>query len=284
MGYIDLHVHSSASDGTLSPSEVVRLAAGRRLRAIALTDHDTAEGIPEAAKEARQAGIELIPGIELSCAYGEKEIHILGLFIHPEEPAFAAETRALRDIRIRRNREMLQRFQADGFAITEEDLQAENPDTVITRAHFARVLTEKGYASSMDQAFKKYLRYGGPYCMRKERISPEHALTILRKNHAFPALAHIMQYKLSWAENEKLIADLKALGLMGLEVYHSSHHQGQIPRLQQLAADYGLLPTGGSDFHGLNKPDIHIGTGRGNLHLSYGLLTDIKKSLGLLPA
>ena len=277
MGYIDLHVHSSASDGTLTPSQVVQLAVSQKLEAIALTDHDTADGIPEAMDAARRAGLELIPGIELSCEYHGKEIHILGLFIHPDEPAFAAEIRSLLEIRTRRNLEMLCRFQEAGFSITLQDLQAGNPNTVITRAHFARVLTEKGYASSMDQAFKKYLRYGGPYCMRKERITPEHALKILRDNHAFPSLAHIMQYKLSWEENEKLISDLKKSGLMGLEVYHSSHHQGQIPRLQQLAAHYGLLPTGGSDFHGANKPDIQIGIGRGNLRLSYGLLTDIKK-------
>lgn len=277
MGYIDLHVHSSASDGTLTPSQVVQLAVSQKLEAIALTDHDTADGIPEAMDAARGAGLELIPGIELSCEYHGKEIHILGLFIHPDKPAFAAEIRSLLEIRTRRNLEMLRRFQEAGFSITLQDLQAGNPNTVITRAHFARVLTEKGYASSMDQAFKKYLRYGGPYCMRKERITPEHALKILRDNHAFPSLAHIMQYKLSWDENEKLISDLKKSGLMGLEVYHSSHHQGQIPRLQQLAAHYGLLPTGGSDFHGANKPDIQIGIGRGNLRLSYGLLTDIKK-------
>lgn len=278
MGYIDLHVHSSASDGTLRPAQVVQLAAGRNLEAIALTDHDTADGIPEAMEAARDAKIELIPGIELSCEYRGKEIHILGLFIHPEDPDFSREIQYLQEIRIRRNQEMLRRFQNAGFSITQEDLEAQNPDTVITRAHFARVLTEKGYASSMDQAFKKYLSYKGPYCLRKEKITLEHAMDILRRNHAFPSLAHIMQYKLSWAENEQLIAELKELGLMGLEIYHSSHNQGQIPRLQQLAVSYGLLPTGGSDFHGTNKPDIQIGAGRGNLRLSYGLLADIKKA------
>lgn len=279
MGYIDLHVHSTASDGTLSPAQVVELAASQKLEAIALTDHDTVSGIPEAAEAARRAGIELVPGIELSCEYQGKEIHILGLFIHPEEKAFAAEISALLEIRNRRNQEMLARFQKAGFSFTLEDLTAGNPDTVITRAHFARVLTEKGYASSLDQAFRKYLQYGGPYCMRKERITPEHALRILRANGAFPSLAHIMQYKLGWEENRRLVAALKEMGLMGLEVYHSSHNRGQIPQLQELAASYSLLPTGGSDFHGANKPDIQIGVGRGNLRLSASLLSDIK-SLG----
>ncbi|MDO4329485.1 MAG: PHP domain-containing protein [Lachnospiraceae bacterium] len=277
MGYIDLHVHSNASDGTLSPTQVVELAAEKGLDAIALTDHDTTAGIEEAVKAAGRTGIELVPGIEFSCVYQETEIHILGLYINIHDPAFSAQLQKLLDIRNQRNEEMIRRFQADGFSITLEDLQAGNPDTVVTRAHFARILAEKGYVSSMDQAFKKYLQYGGKYCLRKEKIAPEHAMRILTDNHSFPSLAHIMQYKLGWAENEKLIAYLKDLGLQGLEVYHSSHNEGQIPRLQQLAKDYGLLPTGGSDFHGANKPDIQIGTGRGGLRLSHYLLEDIKK-------
>lgn len=277
MGYIDLHVHSNASDGTLSPTQVVELAAQKGLAAIALTDHDTTAGISEAVKAADRTGIELVPGIEFSCVYQKTEIHILGLYINIHDPAFSAQLQKLLDIRSQRNEEMIRRFQADGFSITLEDLQAGNPDTVVTRAHFARILTEKGYASSMDQAFKQYLQYGGKYCLRKEKIAPQHAMKILTDNHAFPSLAHIMQYKLGWAENEKLIAYLKDLGLQGLEVYHSSHNAGQIPRLQQLAKDYGLLPTGGSDFHGANKPDIQIGTGRGGLRLSHYLLEDIKK-------
>lgn len=277
MGYIDLHVHSNASDGTLSPTQVVELAAEKGLDAIALTDHDTTAGIEEAVKAAGRTGIELVPGIEFSCVYQKTEIHILGLYINIHDPAFSAQLQKLLDIRNQRNEEMIRRFQADGFSITLEDLQAGNPDTVVTRAHFARILAEKGYVSSMDQAFKKYLQYGGKYCLRKEKIAPEHAMKILTDNHAFPSLAHIMQYKLGWAENEKLIAYLKDLGLQGLEVYHSSHNEGQIPRLQQLAKDYGLLPTGGSDFHGANKPDIQIGTGRGGMRLSHYLLEDIKK-------
>ena len=138
------------------------------------------------------------------------------MFINTKDPVFSAEIKKLLDIRNQRNEEMLRRFRADGFAITEGDLQEGNPDTVITRSHFARVLVEKGYASSRDQAFKKYLQYGGPYCMRKEKITPEQAMGILTENHAFPSLAHIMQYKLSWAENEALISHLKELGLKGL--------------------------------------------------------------------
>lgn len=279
MKTIDLHVHSTASDGTLTPAQVIALAARQNLSALALTDHDTTAGIREAQTAAEQAGIELIPGIELSCVFQKKEIHILGLFISPEDPVFSREINSLLAIRNERNEEMIRRFRRGGFAITLEDLQEGHADTVITRSHFARVLVEKGYAASLDQAFKQYLQYDGPYCIRKERISPEHAMKILTDQHAFPALAHIMQYKLGWEENRALLSYLKGLGLMGLEVWHSSHHAQQSERLLALADEFGLLPTGGSDFHGANKPDIQIGTGRGGLCLPYSLLEKIKQSL-----
>lgn len=277
MGFIDLHCHSNASDGTLTPSQVVALAARENLSAIALTDHDTTAGIKEAAKTANQLEIELIPGIEFSCVYQGTEIHILGLFINEDDQDFSSALQALCDIRQKRNEEMLSRFQADHFSITMEDLQEGNRDTVITRAHFARTLVKKGYASSLEQAFRHYLQYGGRYCIRKEKVTPERIMEILTNNHAFSSLAHIMQYQFSWKENEALLAFLKKLGLSGLEVYHSSHNQSQSARLLELAEIYGLLPTGGSDFHGANKPDIQIGTGRGGLCLPYRLLEKIKE-------
>lgn len=277
MNNIDLHVHSNASDGTMSPSQVVELAARCRLSAIALTDHDTTTGIQEARQAAARAGIELVPGIEFSCVYQDTEIHILGLFIREEDPALSLGIQKLRDIRRKRNEEMLSRFQADRMSITLEELRDGNPNAAITRAHFARVLVKKGYASSLNQAFSRYLQYGGRYCIRKEKIAPEQIMGLLRENRAFPSLAHIMQYKLGWEENERLIIRLKELGLLGLEVYHSSHNEHQSSQLLALAEKHGLLPTGGSDFHGKNKPDIQIGTGRGGLNLPYGLLAAIKE-------
>lgn len=278
MGYIDLHAHSNASDGTLSPTQVVELAAREGLRAIALTDHDTVAGIREAEEAAERTGVELVPGIEFSCVWKGTEIHILGLFVDMDDPSFVRQVQELLKVRDERNEEMIRRFQADGMDITLEGLKAGEPDTVVTRAHFARLLVEKGYAATLDTAFKKYLQYGGRYCIRKEKIDPEKAMDILVKNGAFPSLAHIMQYKLGWEEDKKLLAYLKELGLKGLEVYHSSHNASQSIRLQDLAVRYGLLPTGGSDFHGANKPDIQIGVGRGGLKLSYGLLEAIKRA------
>lgn len=276
MSYIDLHVHSNASDGTLSPAQVVNEAARAGLSAIALTDHDTTAGVAMATEKGRELGVRVIPGVELSCIYQGKEIHILGLFVHCEDSAFKKELKELLSVRIWRNEEMLRRFQSDGFDITMSDLTAGNPDTVITRAHFARALVEKGYASSMSDAFHTYLQYGGKYCLKKELITPEHAMKVLGDNHAFSSLAHPMQYRLGWEETERLVAHLSELGLMGLEVYHSSQSPDQSRGLRSIARKYNLLPTGGSDFHGSNKPDISIGVGRGVLHLSHLLLEDIE--------
>lgn len=277
MNFIDLHVHSNASDGTLSPASVVELAAQKGLSAIALTDHDTIEGIPEALEAAKSLPLEVIPGIELSCVYLGEEIHILGLYVDLADKNFITETDTLKDIRMKRNTEMIRRFQNAGIDITLSEVQAGNPDTVITRAHFARVLLEKGYVTIMDQAFKKYLSYSGPYCPRKEKITPEHAMKILRDCNASPVLAHPYQYHLGDKKTEELVSYLKEMGLHGLEVYHSSNNQYESGKLKKLAKKYQLFPTGGSDFHGTNKPDIDLGSGRGGLRISALLLDDIKR-------
>ncbi|MFV0241329.1 MAG: PHP domain-containing protein [Lacrimispora sphenoides] len=277
MKFVDLHVHSNASDGTFTPSEVVALAVEKDLAAIALTDHDTIDGLSEALAAAAGLPIEIIPGIELSCVYQGEEIHILGIYVDPTDRVFISETDALKEIRKKRNDEMIRRFQNAGISITLDEVMAGNPDTVITRAHFARVLLEKGYVKNMDQAFKKYLNYSGPYCPRKEKITPEHAMKILTDCNASPVLAHPYQYHLGDKKTEELVCYLKDLGLQGLEVYHSSNNQYESGKLRKLARKYDLFPTGGSDFHGSNKPDISLGVGRGGLRITALLLDDIKR-------
>lgn len=279
MNYVDLHVHSNASDGTLPPKDVVAYAASKNLKAIALTDHDTAAGIPQARQAAARFGLELIPGIELSCFYGGTEIHILGFFIDETSPALMEGLRRMVEVREARNQAMIECFQKDGFDITLEGLRHENPDTVVTRAHFARLLVEKGYAPSMDKAFRKYLQYGGRYCTRKDVVSPEQSMELLQRCGAWPCLAHPMQYHLGYAQIEALVSQLKDMGLKGLEVYHPSQNPHQSQELKKIAKKFGLLPSGGSDFHGENKPDIEIGVGRGGLRVPYALLADIKNTL-----
>lgn len=282
MQLVDLHVHSTASDGTLTPAQVVSYAVSKQLTAIALTDHDTIDGLEEALGAARGLPIEVVPGIELSCVYHETEIHILGLFVDRTQKRFTDELVNIREIRNARNQEMIRRFNQAGITISEADLQSGHPETVITRAHCAKVLVEKGYASSLDQAFKKFLQYGGPYCMRKEKITPQKAMDILRFGHAVPVLAHPVQYKLGDKQTEELVVTLKAMGLRGIEVYHSSHNQYESGKLKQLCTKYHLLPTGGSDFHGANKPDVDLGCGRGGMRVSSLLLEDIRREAAAL--
>ena len=277
MGFVDLHVHSNASDGTFSPSQVVELAKNAGLDAFALTDHDTTAGVPEALEKGRDLNIEVIPGIEVSSSFDGTEIHILGLFVNSDDPVLAAMLEKMRISRDRRNEKMLENLAADGISFTKEEICGDNPDTIITRAHIAHALVAKGICSGMDQAFKKYLQYGGRYCPQKEHLSPEEVVKTLISNGAFVALAHPFQYKFGDKKTEELIAHMADLGMKGLEVYHSSNNKLESMKLQEMAVRHHLLPTGGSDFRGGNKPDISIGTGRGGLRVSSLLLEDIKR-------
>ena len=282
MKYIDLHIHSTASDGSLTPTEVVKEAEELGLAAIALTDHDTVAGIDEACAAASGLTLTVVPGIELSCIYQEKEIHMLGLFIdHKNEELLQFLQEAARKRR-ERNETMLAAFQKDNFQISMEDLTMGNPKTTVTRAHFARALLKKGYVSSVDQAFKKYLGPDCPYYRKRESITPEEAIQAIRNADGFAVLAHPCQYKLGWAKTEELISHLKARGLGGLECFHSSNNQEESGKLRRLAVKYRLVPTGGSDFHGAAKPDIRIGSGRGGLRVPALYLDEIRLSMFLL--
>lgn len=281
MNLIDLHVHSTASDGSFTPSEVVKLALDAGLSAIALTDHDTVSGVAEAVSAAEDTDLEVVPGVELSALYMEKEIHILGLYIDYENEALLSFLAEAENKRKGRNEQILSAFNRDGFSITMEDLTGENPNTVITRAHFARALVKKGYVTSVDQAFKKYLNPGQPYYRKREIITPKEAIDAIRAAGGFPVLAHPCLYKLGWTETEKLISNLKDLGLLGLECFHSSNNQNESGKLRKLAIQYSLSLTGGSDFHGAAKPDIKIGCGRGGLRVPALYLDEIRLSMFL---
>ncbi len=281
MKTVDLHTHSTASDGSVAPKELVAMAARQGLSAIAVTDHDTLSGIDEALEAAEHFGIEVIPGVEISCVWQEKELHMLGFYIDHKNPALNRFLAEAVEKRAERNRSMLAAFQADGFDLTMEDLTCGYPETTITRAHFARALLSHGYVSSIDQAFKKYLNPGRPYYRDREKVSPEESIAAIRAAGGFPVLAHPCQYKLGWAKTEELIALLKEAGLRGLECFHSSNNQEESRKLRSLAMKYGLAPTGGSDFHGKAKPDIELGKGRGRLIVPALYLDDIKLAMFL---
>ena len=275
--HIDLHTHSNASDGTCTPTEVVQRAAQKGLRAMALTDHDTVSGVEEAmnATTALSLPIQVIPGTELSVAYKKQDIHIVGLFVDHRNKAFQDMTQLLIRRRLERNKEMIRRFNTNGIPVTYEELTQGNPNAVITRAHFARYLVEHQIVKIPNEAFKKYLDPGCPYFIPREYIQPEDGIEIIRKAGGVPILAHPLHYKLPQKELEALIVRLKDAGLMGIEVKYSNHTLQDEYYVGQLASRFHLLASGGSDFHGANKPAIDIGTGRGNLAVPYEYLENL---------
>lgn len=278
MSFIDLHVHSSASDGTLTPEEIVALAKEKKITAIALTDHDTMEGVKKAKRAAVGSELEVISGIEISCEYQGREIHILGLFLEEDCEELLSDLAYYRAKRDERNEKMISNFQKAGIPMTMEELNRGDANAVITRAHFARYLVEHGYVKKKDDAFKKYLGKKCSFYETREYITPKRAIELIRKAKGLSFLAHAYLYKMSDKEIKQMVEELISYGLDGLEVYHSSHNICESRKLLALAKEKGLLVSGGSDFHGANKPDIDLSVGRGNLRLPHYILEEIKNS------
>lgn len=280
MDYIDLHVHSNVSDGTLFPKEIVALAAKKGLKAFALTDHDTVLGVEEAidaANELKKNGIQLevIPGIELSASYHGQDIHILGLYVDYRDPDFLSILDDIMKEREERNIKMCQNLQNAGINITMDALREDNKDTVITRAHFARFLKEHGYCKTTDDAFKRYLDSSGPYYVSRKYMNPIEAIKLILRAKGIPVLAHPLLYKLPPEELSTLISQLKEAGLVGIETFYSNNMGCDESNVRKLARIHDLVMTGGSDFHGNNKPLIDLGVGKGNLKIPASILDDL---------
>ena len=276
MAYIDLHVHSTASDGSYTPSEVAELAMEAGLSAIALTDHDTVDGVAEIMNYTSDKPLEVIPGIEVSAYYEGREVHILGYYMDYKKSALNAELLEMKKAREGRNLKMVAMMQADGLPVTMEKLLHGNPDSVITRAHFARVLVEEGVCRDKNQAFNKYIGVGCKYYLPKPQVTCEKAMKILTTFGGAAYLAHPLLYHFGYAKIEELLEHLKLLGLKGIEAYHSSNNRYESEKLSAIARKHGLFVSGGSDFHGIVKPNIAIGFGRGNMRIPDTLLTSLK--------
>jgi len=263
--FVDLHCHSTASDGTLSPTEVVDLAVASGLSALALTDHDTIEGVAEAAGAARKVGLDFVPGIEISCDVPRPAtMHLLGYGFDPRSPILLDLTTRLIEGRNDRNPRIIRKLNELGVTITMEEVEAEAGGNVVGRPHIAAVLMRKGYVSSIKQAFDKYLAQGAPAYFDKERLTPKQAIGLVLESGGVPVLAHPVQLRTeNDAQLERIVKDLTDLGLVGLEVIHSDHDAAMVDKYSKLAERYGLIKTGGSDFHGTNKKDITLGTAAG---------------------
>lgn len=278
MKAIDLHVHSTHSDGTCTTQELVDLAIAKGLKAMALTDHDTVAGLEEILAYAKDKDIEIVPGIELSTEYFGRDIHILGLYINPYNHIFRQHLIAFQESRINRNRKMCEKLAEQGIVISYEELTNAFKGAVITRAHYARYLLDKGYVKSMKEAFERYV---GDHCkafVPREKITPEQAIELILSAGGIPVLAHPILYRMSDANLNTLVASLKKAGLMGIEAVYSTYAPSEERYVKRLAAKYELLITGGSDFHGTNKRDIDLGCGRGHLFVPEEILDNLKKA------
>jgi len=265
---IDLHTHSTASDGTYSPAELVRLAVKEGLSALALTDHDTVEGLAEARTEAERLGLAFVPGVEISVRFaGPGHCHILGYFVDPASENLRETLGLLQRARAERNRKMVEKLRALGIEITLEELESKAGGGEIGRPHFAALLVEKGVVRRVEEAFEKYLRKGAPAYVPKARLTEEEAFSAIRAAGGLPVLAHPVHLGLSPEELAAYVSRLREMGLAGIEAYYTDHSPEFTALCLDLARRFDLVVTGGSDFHGRNKPDIKLGRGFGNLRV-----------------
>jgi len=276
---IDLHIHSTASDGTMSPTEIVRYAKEKDLEAIAITDHDTVEGVEEALAAGEKTGIEVVPGIEISAEYPESTLHILGYYIDFNDDKFLRSISVLQKARAERNPKIIKNLQNLGLKIDFEEVIEEAETGQVGRPHFAQVLLKKGYVKDINEAFNKYLKKGAPAYEDKFRFPPKEAVSYILNAGGIPVLGHpnTLNYQTN-TELESIVSGMVKYGLMGVEVYYSEHNKNQTEFYEQLAKKYDLLTTGGSDFHGQNLKGIGLGTGRKNLNVPYALLKRMKEA------
>lgn len=277
MSRLDLHLHTTHSDGSCTPTEVVGLAHQARVTALAITDHDITSGISEAIAAGEQYGIEIIPGVEISSIMEGSELHILGYFLDWQDTLLNERFKSLRDSRHRRNPQIIDRLQSLGIEITYDEVCALAGSDSVGRPHIARALMNKGVVTSAKEAFDRFLGDGKLAYVPRELPSPAEAIHWIKAARGLAVLAHPTWVKLTEQTLAALVRQLKANGLDGVEVYYSTHSARQTREYLSLAQQLGLLVTGGSDFHGLTKPDIEVGIGKGSLHIPTTLLPKMKE-------
>ena len=246
----DLHVHTTASDGRLTPEEIVQKASRIGLDVIAITDHDSVDGIERALDEARDfPELTVIPGVEINASSPEGEVHILGYYVDHKDPAFTCYLAELRDSRLERGRKMVAKLADLGVNIDWESVLSLAEGGAVGRPHIAQVMKECGFVSSLREAFTDYIGRNGPAYVERRKSTPHEASTMILRAGGLPVLAHPADIE----GLDLLVGDLKGAGLAGLEIYYSNYSPTKIARLQKIAAKHGLIGTGGSDYHGLDE-------------------------------
>ena len=275
----DLHTHSTASDGTFSPSDVAELAKDAGLASVALTDHDTTDGLDEFMEAGRSLGIETIPGIELAAGYKNTELHIVGLFIDYKSSALKESMEFIVNERNERNKKMIKALSRIGMEISLQELEENAGGNIITRTHYANVMVNRGYVKNKEEAFDRYISSGRPGYVKRETLTPKSCIEVIRKSGGIPVLAHATLYGYGYLEIHNLVGELKEYGLGAMETLYSTYTSRQLEELSKICEYYKLAKSGGSDFHGLNKPDIKIGTGRGELRIPQSFADEMKDIL-----
>jgi 3',5'-nucleoside bisphosphate phosphatase len=278
MSRLDLHLHTTHSDGSLPPAAVLALAHKAGVTALAITDHDITTGIPEALQAGASLGIEVIPGVEISSRFGESELHILGYFLDWQDQALHARLAELRASRHDRNPQIIERLRTLGHDITYDEVRELAGTESVGRPHIARVLMNKGYVKTAKEAFDRFLAQDKPAYVPRQLPDPAEAMAWIRAAKGVPVLAHPLWAKQDTEGLFTLCKRLKAEGLGGMEVHYSTHNPKQTAGLLDIAKRLDLLVTGGSDFHGLTKPDIEVGIGRGSLTVPTKLLEPLKRA------
>jgi predicted metal-dependent phosphoesterase TrpH len=261
---IDLHTHSTVSDGTDDPADIPRLAAAAGCSAVALTDHDRLDGVPAAAAAAGEVGVRLVPGCEISCPH-PGTLHLLVYFVEPGQGPLQDELVRLQQVRDERNRLMVERLASLGLPITHQELEDEAGGIGAGRPHAAAVLVRKGVADSINDAFDRYLAKGRPGYVEKVRLEAVEAVRLARGSGGVAVLAHPLSLGLEPAALDSAVAELAGLGVSGIEALYGRYSPPERAALADMAERHGLVATGGSDHHGAYKPDLRVGVGTGDL-------------------
>ena len=272
----DLHTHSNYSDGTLTPEELVSLAEKTGLNAIALTDHNTITGLPKFLNALKNTDIETIPGIEFSTHYKGKEYHIVALYIKEEHyDKISNLVKEFDDLKEESNIDLVNKLNNVGMKIDYEDLKKQTPNGRLNRANIAAELTKKGYVSSISEAFKTVLSKSYGLYVEPKRLDTIKTIEFIKEIGATAILAHPL-FRHTEEDLEELLPSAKIAGLDAMEVYYSTYTEEETNLAKKIANKYNLLYSGGSDFHGTNKPDINLATGKGNLNIPYNILENLK--------
>jgi hypothetical protein len=275
MGEIDLHIHTTASDGTLTPSQTVQLAKERRLKAIAITDHDTVDGVEEGLEEGKRLSLEVIPGVEISANAKKGTLHLLGYFVETEHGILKEKLEKLKEARSERNPRIVNKLNDLGIDITYQEVIQTSGGGQVGRPHFAQVLVDRGYVGSIDEAFSRYLAQGAPAYVHKYRFEPKEAIDIILKAGGVPVLAHPFTLNGTPEELETIVTELIQDGLKGIEAFYPNHSREQIARYQTLAEKRGLVITGGSDFHGPLIEKGQLGIIGNRMSLPYTIIEEL---------